>query len=988
MHLSKPQAIKHLTPNALRLGAMLLLFLHLTSASFAQHATGNGITFHESSPKQIAFEFNIFDIEALPFDSSFAIILTPAANSHSRNAGQPMLPVCQQIIRLPEDGRFTIEVTDQQWSRHTLQQLGCDKPLAPALPPMPKSGGIPPRALDSIGCPDSDCLGDKIVRIDTLGNMRGWMMARLTISPVRYDPTKRQIDVCHHLTATITFPEAPRKSANPLIPNVGNILNSTSKDYTNQLSENDSPQTYLIVAPLRFQQTLQPFVSWKRQEGYLVEEHYLELPQNRDIKAHLQQRYDNATPNRPAPLFILLVGDVQDIPVWVGTQHVPGIGGHRTDLYYAEFTGDCLPDALLGRISASDTATLAGIIAKTVSYERIGIVDSNALGRSLLVAGKEETPPAPTATNGQVNYLKAKLLQHDSQHDTICLYNPASDTMKSIILSSLQQGVAFVNYTSHCTELGWTHPYFRNNDLDTLSLNPQPFISINNCCRANDISADCFGEHLLRKTPGGAVGAIGASNETLWEEDYHWSVGGNTAPTLTPQYVPTLPGAYDRLFHTNGEPLWQQAATQSQIVTAGNWAVTASGSPYSNFYWEIYSLLGDPSLMPQIGIPAELQLDIDSIRLGDVQISLHGTPGARVAATRNDTLFAIGTIGPDSNGLISTILPVPDSLTFTATAQFHKALQKTVSAPPHTLPRIAVTSMSASNTDGEVVSQLTLRDSAIVVATIRNTGQATAVGHRVSINTSDQQEPALFTIASLPPLQDTTITFTVCPTTAANAMAITFECADSTTYWSHTRSLDILSAKTVITALTLQHNGTAVTSVKPSTDYDILIQIANQGTGRAKELTVSIDSCGNATLGDLDAGLTTQCTLPLTTPAAIDSLVLTVRISHRTDTSVATFTFPADTMPVPIPATDNATPPTVSPNPADAFTTFSDFTAPTLIVIHDLYGRVVDTIHTENRPTVQYSTSHLRCGVYSILFLADSTDRKTGRQTQKLIIAR
>ena len=152
--------------------------------------------------------------------------------------------------------------------------------------------------------------------------------------------------------------------------------------------------------------------------------------------------------------------------------------------------------------------------------------------------------------------------------------------------------------------------------------NGMPFVSINNCCRANEFIGDCFGEHLLRKANGGAIGAIGASNETLWDEDYYWVVGAHGMPTSTPQYDSIALGAFDRLLHNHSESQQNQASTQSQIVNAGNWAVAASGSPFSDFYWEIYSLLGDPSLMPFIGAAKVSTLNIDSVAAYDTTITL------------------------------------------------------------------------------------------------------------------------------------------------------------------------------------------------------------------------------------------------------------------------------------------------------------------------------------------------------------------------------
>lgn len=970
-----------------------ILFFAAQPNATAQYAPSEGIIFHNDAPQAIAFDFYLDNIDSKQFNDTLSLLVAPAANAYTHEVGKPMLPVYRHIISIPESSNYTIQILSEK--RIIIQQkaLGCDKPLAPAPKPTPKSSPSTDYQKDNPTYRTDSFYGEELIQIKPLGQMRGTNLALLTIAPIRYNPASKTLDIHKQLSARIEFSEATTPINNPLLPASVFTTANDSKNYSNQLIPSDKPYTYLVVAPPRFSSTLQPLISWKRQEGYLVEEFYCENIGREQIKANLQQRYDNATPNQPTPLFILLVGDVQDIPIWPGRQHIDGLDVHRTDLFYAEHTGDALPDALIGRISVSDTATLKQIISKTINYEQYNLTDSNYLANSLLVAGKEDTPPAPTVTNGQVNYLRDCIGQHDSLHNTICYHNPESDTMGAQIQQHLRQGIGFVNYTAHCTSQGWLHPLLSNFDIDSLTLGYQPFISVNNCCRSNDVSGDCFGEHLLRKSPGGAVGVIGASNETLWEEDYYWSVGGTGEPTLSPQYMPLMPGAYDRLFHTHQEDFAQQAATLSQIVLAGNWAVTASGSPYSNFYWEIYSLLGDPSLMPYIGIPARQQLDIDTVTTGDATIRLHGTPGARVAATRDGSLVGICTIGNDGNGLMHTSIPAPDSILFTATAQFHKPVQKQVRTLRPDQPRLVVAAIELQHTDGEHISQLTLRDSAIAKATIRNIGTTTAQSHRLLVSNAEMQ-PALIcetTIASLAPMQDTVVQFTICPTQRGDEYILTLETADTATYWQQQKSFDLLEPQIKLLPPTLSSNGTAVTTVKPTTTYDIGISLTNSGRVRAKELLASVatnaETSGDTIclIGDLDAGDTALCHFTLTTPAQLDSLTLTISVSHRTDTTAQRFSYPADNtigIDKPEPTTSDIA---IWPNPADNIVTFSNLQPFTRITIYDIQGRMIKEINSKNSIFTQYFTHDLRCGIYSVAFENASPATKT---VKKLIITR
>ena len=77
---------------------------------------------------------------------------------------------------------------------------------------------------------------------------------------------------------------------------------------------------------------------------------------------------------------------------------------------------------------------------------------------------------------------------------------------------------------------------------------------------------------------------------------------GTGSISANPTYTQTGLGVFDCLFHENGEPVSDWFVSLSQMVHSENLAVTAAGGS-EDYYWEIYHVMGDPSLMPYMSVP-------------------------------------------------------------------------------------------------------------------------------------------------------------------------------------------------------------------------------------------------------------------------------------------------------------------------------------------------------------------------------------------------
>jgi hypothetical protein len=346
---------------------------------------------------------------------------------------------------------------------------------------------------------------------------------------------------------------------------------------------------------------------------------------------------------------------------------------------------------------------------------------------------------APTYGNGQINYGTNYYFNNDHGIYSNTYLYPASGSSGSQIKSDVSAGAAYVNYTAHGYEQGWADPSFTNSDVNNLTNNGKYPLMVGNCCLTNAFdTGECFGEALLRAQNKGAVGYIGGSDVTYWNEDYWWGVGNGNI-TSNPSYGSTGPGAYDCTFHDNGEENW--AVVNSTLMIAGNLGVVEAGGSLVNYYWEIYHLMGDPSLSTYYGIPAENNLThTEFLPVGSTSISISGAPYTYVGITHNGNLLGSGQIGPFGNiELNLSGATIPGTALIVGTCQNHQPYFGEILIASPEGPYIMVesssfTSGNGSNDEDEIIQ---FGETVNLSLNFENVGNDDATGVEVNLTTND-----------------------------------------------------------------------------------------------------------------------------------------------------------------------------------------------------------------------------------------------------------
>jgi hypothetical protein len=626
---------------------------------------------------EITVEFNVgelryFDVETR--DGIFTQLVIPKFH-HSHTVGKPNLPMMNRIIEIPVGANVKTEIVGYSEKIIKLSDLGITNKLMPFQPSLSKSQRPEdvPFEFDAATYSEDKFFSEPTASVDVLGIMRDKRLGLLKVAPVQYNPVKNEIKVLENLTVKITF-ENPDVFATEQLHRVyyspdfarsmKNMIALETKDDPQSLVR--FPQKYVIIMPNSFAETMAPFIAWKKQQGFEIILYTFDgTANNNDVKSFIHELYNNATEDDPAPTYVLFVGDTEQIPPFNGTT-----GGHVTDLPFVDVTGDNLPDIYGARFSARNVTELQPYVDKTLYYEKFEIEDPDYLNNITLIAGWDTG--GHTSTHGYPTIRYGRDYYYNEAHGfTTNMYETTgSGQFESEIINDVNNGVAFINYTAHGGTTEWSDPEMSLSDVHGFTNDGKYTLAIGNACLTASMEVgECFGEAWLRKANGGGIGYIGGTNSTYWDEDVFWSTGyfDHVGDGVTPTFEETTMGAYDAGFITN------DLVTQEALLYVGNFAVLTSGSSRSTYYWEVYQLFGDPSLMIYWGAPSEMNVShMPVLLLGSSTFEITtDAPKALIGITKDGELVASAMTDDAGNAVVDFGAPltVAGDYVLTITAQ-------------------------------------------------------------------------------------------------------------------------------------------------------------------------------------------------------------------------------------------------------------------------------------------------------------------------------
>lgn len=674
------------------------------------------------------------------------------------NVGEPEIPVVKKLIRIPLGASISARVSKYTMDEVQLSAKGIQHPLFPVQPSARKDQDtlqLPFHLKPEAYRKSTFQSVTPKVTVEVLGNLRGYTIARLTVCPVEYNPTYQKIRVFSDVEVDIDIQGVDTKSSSGIDPYYSpyfdvvykSMLNAGGAAYDEHPDLTRYPVSMLIVSHRMFQTALQPFVEWKTQKGFSVTVKYTdEIGSTANaIKTYIQNVYNSATPENPAPTFLVIVGDVEQVPASAtGTQ-----SGKLTDLYYASVDGDKFPEMYYGRLSATNEAQLTAIIDKILYYERFQFSDASYLNNATLIAGADASwnpaiaqPTIKYATTTHFNPTKgwSNIYEYGVTNDP---NNPLASSGYTGCYDPQRIAVGFINYTAHCNENNWQDPALSITAVNAFTNAQQyPFVIANCCLSGNFGYSESVGEAWLRKANGGAVTYIGSSPNSYWKEDMYWAVGAFPMTGDNNGYVPSYDesttGGYDA-------PFISAYTTAGAIMFCGNLAVTQaelndySRQVNSTYYWEAYNVLGDPSLMPYFKVPDVNQITFPAtIAVGVNSISIGAKARSYVSLTRNGQI--IGTKYYPTDGLMDIAIPVqtePGKIVLTATRPQAQPFIDTIQVYVSDNAYLTLASSTIDDSEGNNNATADYGEPIKVNLLIKNVGKtnATNIGAKITAST-------------------------------------------------------------------------------------------------------------------------------------------------------------------------------------------------------------------------------------------------------------
>ncbi|GMV00020.1 MAG: hypothetical protein AMXMBFR51_27520 [Ignavibacteriota bacterium] len=416
--------------------------------------------------------------------------------------GLPALPIISFNLFISQtESQPGFELKDNVVSEMILKHK-----IYPVQMPWEKSSSLDERpfAIDLNYYNSTGNMDQSFIRISEpfiIGGVKG---VTITLFPFRYNPGEDRLYITSTGAVEILF----NNPVSPVTDKSFTFNQFLSKVFVNyEWSDPRLTSKYLIITDPSFETGMQQFVTHKVSKGFQVDMFNTTVTGTTTtaIKNFIQTRYNEPSTK---PEYVLLVGDVAQIPAWTGT----GEGSPRTDVNYVQLEGgDYFADAFIGRFSIANTTELQNVINKSVFMENfIGTLNK----KNIYMSSSDNYQ----ITEGTHNYVINQYFG-PAGYTNLKLYTHTYNATTTQLINALNDNQIFAVYSGHGSETSWADgPPLSQLQVRSLTNSWYPFVYSFACVTGSYHLTECFGETWLRTTNGGST-FYGSSVNSYWDED-------------------------------------------------------------------------------------------------------------------------------------------------------------------------------------------------------------------------------------------------------------------------------------------------------------------------------------------------------------------------------------------------------------------------------------------------------------------------------------
>ena len=454
----------------------LLLFLALlaeltlsaqTSHSFnMKEHQQEGFSVVNSTDTALTLHYAIAEIGINDIDNGQAkgheIVLKGRFGSQAE--GMPSLPFDNRYIAVPQGAKVVVEIKEN--ASTTLQ--GID--LLPAAPEQVNAGvGLPVLRKDpAVFGKDADFPSENAV-IAQSTRIRGLDVVLLHLTPFRYNPVRKTLEVLHDIDINIRFEGGngqfgEARYRNPawdgilrdLVINPDRLPKAHYEALLNEaLEKREEACEYLIISPdddyiLSWADTLKRFRTRQGIPTKVVTTTECGGNDAETIKAYIQHAYEHWTiPPAAVMLFSGLVDTVVSNYMTVSDEKwgIPGFPllfiGYDNGYYlvnhdyfsdnpYADMNGDSIPDLALSRLPALTPSDYQTQVRKLLRYETNPPTDQRYYDEPLITSGYEDNKWFLITSQCANGFLRQKLGRHPKNYYMVYNYSGMQEEPDSL----------------------------------------------------------------------------------------------------------------------------------------------------------------------------------------------------------------------------------------------------------------------------------------------------------------------------------------------------------------------------------------------------------------------------------------------------------------------------------------------------------------------------------------------------------------------------